>query len=40
MHSSEFLPDDITLMDIAYCFEWKMVIYSFSTIIYINVNTY
>lgn len=27
IHTSEFLANDLSLIDIAYCFEWKQVIY-------------
>lgn len=27
MHTSECLADDLSLIDIAYCFEWKQVTY-------------
>lgn len=30
IHASECLTDDFSLMDVAYCFNWKQVIYLFS----------
>lgn len=31
-HASECLPDDLSLIDVAYCFEWKQVIYVYQCV--------